>query len=40
MRIKGRTRNLTLNYDESFKKAFSKAVGGLEDEDQDGIYYE
>ena len=30
----------TLNYDESFKKAFSKAVGGLEDEDQDGIYYE
>jgi hypothetical protein len=23
-----------------FKKAFSKAVGGLEDEDQDGIYYE
>ena len=31
---------LTLNYDESFKKAFSKAIGGLEDEDQDGIYYE
>ena len=30
----------TLNYDESFKKAFSKAVRGLEDEDQDGIYYE
>ncbi len=30
----------TLNYDESFKDAFSKAVGGLEDEDQDGIYYE
>ena len=30
----------TLNYDESFKKAFSKAIGGLEDEDQDGIYYE
>lgn len=29
----------TLNYDESFKKAFSEAVGGLEDEDQDGIYY-
>ena len=28
------------SYDESFKKAFSKAVGGLEDEDQDGIYYE
>lgn len=34
-------RNLeTLNYDESFKKAFSEAVGGLEDEDSDGIYYE
>ena len=30
----------TLNYDESFKNAFSKAVGGLEDEDQDGFYYE
>lgn len=30
----------TLNYDESFKNAFSKAVGGLEDEDQDGVYYE
>ena len=30
----------TRNYDESFKKAFSKAVGGLEDEDQDGVYYE
>lgn len=30
----------TLNYDESFKKAFSRVVGGLEDEDQDGIYYE
>lgn len=30
----------TLNYDESFKKAFSEVVGGLEDEDQDGIYYE
>ena len=30
----------TLNYDESFKNAFSEAVGGLEDEDQDGVYYE
>ena len=30
----------TLNYDRGFKKAFSKAVGGLEDEDQDGVYYE
>lgn len=30
----------TLNYDENFKKAFSGAVGGLEDEDPDGIYYE
>lgn len=30
----------TLNYDESFKNAFLKAVGGLEDEDQDGVYYE
>ena len=30
----------TLNYDEYIKNAFSKAVGGLEDEDQDGIYYE
>lgn len=30
----------TLNYDESFKRAFSKAIGGLEDEDQDGVYYE
>ena len=30
----------TLNYDEDFKKAFSIAVGGLEDEDPDGIYYE
>lgn len=29
----------TLNYDESFKEAFSEAVGGLKDEDQDGIYY-
>ena len=30
----------TLNYDESFKKAFSEVVGGLVDEDQDGVYYE
>lgn len=30
----------TLNYDEGFKNAFSKAVGGLKDEDQDGFYYE
>lgn len=30
----------TLNYDEHFKLAFSKAVGGLKDEDQDGICYE
>lgn len=30
----------TLNYDKSFKEAFSEAVGGLEDEDSDGIYYE
>ncbi len=30
----------TLNYDENFKRAFSKAVGGLKDEDQDGFYYE
>lgn len=29
----------TLNYDESFKKAFSEAVGGLDDEDSDRIYY-
>jgi hypothetical protein len=30
----------TLNEDESFKNAFSEAVGGFENEDQDGIYYE
>lgn len=30
----------TLNYDENFKKAFLEAIGGLEDEDTDGIYYE
>ena len=30
----------TLNYDENFKIAFSKAVGGLEDEDKNGVYYE
>ena len=29
----------TLNYDETFKKNFSDAVGGLEDEDQNGFYY-
>ena len=29
----------TLNYDDAFKNAFSIAVGGLIDEDQDGIYY-
>lgn len=29
----------TLNYDESFKIAFSKAVGGFQDEDQNGVYY-
>lgn len=34
-------RNLeTLNDDENFKNAFSKAVGGFEYEDPDGIYYE
>lgn len=30
----------TLNYDENFRKIFSEAVGGLHDEDPDGIYYE
>jgi hypothetical protein len=30
----------TLNYDKNFKEAFSKAIGGLEDEDKDGVYYE
>lgn len=30
----------TLNYDEDFKHKFSEAVGGIEDEDPDGIYYE
>lgn len=30
----------TLNYDEEFKRKFSEAVGGIEDEDSDGIYYE
>lgn len=29
----------TLNYDEDFKQKFSDAVGGLVDEDPDGIYY-
>lgn len=31
---------MTLNYDENFKKAFLIAIGGMKDEDQDGIYYE
>ena len=30
----------TLNDDENFKGAFSKAVGGFINEDQDGVYYE
>ena len=30
----------TLNYDEEFKRKFSEAVGGIEDEDPDRIYYE
>ncbi len=30
----------TLNYDEAFRQAFSEAIGGLDDEDPDGIYYE
>lgn len=30
----------TLNYDKRFKEAFSKAIGGLRDEDSDGVYYE
>lgn len=30
----------TLNYDEKFKKSFSDAIGGIDDEDPDGIYYE
>lgn len=30
----------TLNYDENFRRAFSNAIGGLQDEDPDGIYYE
>lgn len=29
-----------LNYDSTFKNAFSEAVGGIIDEDQDGVYYE
>jgi hypothetical protein len=29
----------TLNYDHEFKKLFSEAVGGIIDEDPDGIYY-
>jgi len=30
----------TLNYDSEFKTMFSDAVGGILDEDPDGIYYE
>lgn len=30
----------TLNYDSEFKEMFSDAVGGIRDEDPDGIYYE
>lgn len=30
----------TLNYDSALKNAFYKAVGGINDEDQDRIYYE
>lgn len=30
----------TLNYDEDFRKLFSEAVGGIQDEDPNGIYYE
>lgn len=30
----------TLNYDRDFKTKFSEAVGGIEDEDSDGVYYE
>ena len=30
----------TLNYDEKLKKSFSDAIGGIADEDPDGIYYE
>ena len=30
----------TLNYDQDFKTKFSEAVGGIKDEDSDGVYYE
>lgn len=30
----------TLKYDRNFEIEFSKAVGGLVDEDKDGVYYE
>lgn len=30
----------TINYDRWFKTAFSEAVGGIRDEDEDGVYYE
>lgn len=30
----------TLNYDSALKNAFYKAVGGINDEDQDRLYYE
>lgn len=30
----------TLNYDEQFKRKFAEAVGGIDDEDSDGFYYE
>ena len=29
-----------INYDKELKNAFSNAIGGLIDEDTDGIYYE
>lgn len=29
----------TLNYDDEIKRMFSDAVGGIEDEDPDGLYY-
>ncbi|MEE3461718.1 MAG: hypothetical protein VZR00_07530 [Lachnospiraceae bacterium] len=29
-----------LNYDKDFKQKFSEAIGGLVDEDPDGIYYQ
>lgn len=30
----------TLNYDSEFKMLFAEAVGGIVDEDPDGVYYE